>query len=188
MRNRLQGLAKRDLDWTTALRIEPHKGPLWWAAVLTAHSGDSWVCAITLALVWIFTRGKNPFWHSLAAILVISIVIQALFVFLIKTLIRRERPTGEWGGIYRQYDPHSFPSGHATRATLLAVMGLILGPPWLGLLLAIWAPLVAVSRIMTGLHYVSDILGGVILGIVMGLIMVAVSPVWPGVFPFLFFP
>ncbi len=186
MRNRLQGLAKLDLDWTAALRIESHRGPLWWGAALVAHSGDSWVCAITLALAWLLTLGKNPYWHNLAAVLEISIVIQALFVFLIKALIRRERPMGEWGGIYRQYDPHSFPSGHATRAILLAVMAVALGPAWLGLAVAIWAPLVAISRVMTGLHYTSDILGGVVLGIVMGLIMVAVSPVWPGLLPFLF--
>ena len=48
-------------------------------------------------------------------------------VLAIKFLVRRERPQGEWGGIYRNTDPHSFPSGHAARAFLIAVVASALG-------------------------------------------------------------
>ncbi len=183
----LNGLSKLDSNLSNNLRLKSPSQPLWRAAAFIAHSGDSWVWAIGLAIAWWFTRGISPFWHGYTAVLEISIVIQALMVFGIKQIIRRERPAGEWGGIYRTYDPHSFPSGHATRAALLAVMAVALGPAWFGWLIALWAPLVCISRVMTGLHYLSDILGGVLLGIFMGLLAVVVSPLWPRLLPFLFF-
>jgi undecaprenyl-diphosphatase len=181
----LQKLNKFDLDLTRRFRIEPSSQGWWLPAVILAHSGDSWLWATGIGLIWLLNIG-GPFWHRFSAILEISIVVQALFVFVLKQLIRRQRPSGEWGSIYRTYDPHSFPSGHATRAVLLAVLAAGIGPAWLGWGMAIWAPLVCVSRIITGLHYVSDVIGGLILGLLMGLLMIAVSPLWVKLLPFLF--
>lgn len=181
----LQKLNRLDLHLTQRIRIESSSHKWWLPAVILAHSGDSWVWATGIGLVWLLNIG-GPFWHRFAAILEISIVIQALFVFAIKQLIRRERPVGEWGSIYRTVDPHSFPSGHATRAVLLAVMAVGMGPAWFGWVMAIWAPLVCLSRIMTGLHYVTDVVGGMILGFLMGLGMIAISPLWIRLLPFLF--
>lgn len=173
-----------DLDLSRRMRIEPQSG-LWKPAVLLAHSGDSWVWAIGMGLVWLLRIG-GAFWHRFSATLAISVVIQALFVFALKALIKRQRPSGDWGGIYRQVDPHSFPSGHATRAVLLAVLGIGLGPAWFAWLIALWAPLVCLSRVATGVHYISDIVGGMVLGLLMGLLMLALSPLWAQWFPFLF--
>jgi undecaprenyl-diphosphatase len=88
---------------------------------------------------------------------------------LIKFTVRRRRPEGEWGGIYRKTDPHSFPSGHAARAIMLAVVAAGLGPAWFALLLMAWVPFVALSRVAMGLHYLSDVLAGVFLGVLTGL-------------------
>jgi membrane-associated phospholipid phosphatase len=183
MRNMLQQLSALDDSLTSRTRLNISNSFWWRAAVIVAHSGDSWFWAISLALMWLFA---GPVWRGFAAVLLISVVIQALFVFGIKQIFRRKRPAGEWGTIYRQYDPHSFPSGHATRAILLAVMAVGLGPGWLGILLSVWAPLVCLSRVLTGMHYISDILGGMVLGLVMGLLMVAISPIWEQLLPFLF--
>jgi membrane-associated phospholipid phosphatase len=184
MRDTLQTLNKLDTVLTNNIRLKTTQSKWWRPAAWLAHSGDSWLWAIGVGLVWLFA---NPAWHLRAAILEISIVIQALFVFGLKGLIRRQRPIGEWGLIYRQYDPHSFPSGHATRAILLTVLGLTLGPAWFGWLLAIWAPLVCLSRVMTGVHYISDILGGMVLGLLMGLLMLGLSPACMSLLPFLFY-
>ena len=183
MKNTFEGLLKLDFDLSNQIRARANRGTWWRSAVWLAHSGDSWVWAIGLGIVWLFSRGEL---HRYVAVLEISVVIQALFVFALKGVIRRKRPNGEWGGIYRQVDPHSFPSGHATRAALLATMAVSLGPAWFALLMAVWAPLVCLSRVMTGLHYLTDIFGGIVLGIIMGLVMVAVSPLWMAWFPFLF--
>jgi undecaprenyl-diphosphatase len=94
--------------------------------------------------------------------------VTAVVVMAIKFTVRRSRPEGEWGRIYRSTDPHSFPSGHAARAAMLAVLGLGLGPAWLGIALLIWAPLVGLARVVLGVHYPSDVAAGMVLGAVMG--------------------
>lgn len=179
----LQKINQLDAAWTARLRLVSEQSPVWKPAVWIAHTGDSWVLATIWALVWLLTRGP---WHTLAGVLEISIVIQSLFVFGLKKLIRRPRPAGTWGGIYRTYDPHSFPSGHATRAALLALMTLVLAPAWLGLAAAVWAPLVCMARVLTGVHYVSDIAGGLVLGALLGALFVFASPLWQQWLPFLF--
>ena len=183
----LRTLNNLDLNLSNLFRIQKSH-PLWFPAVILAHSGDSWVWAIGVGLVWLlwFARIGGAHLHQYSAILEISIVFQALFVFALKAVIKRRRPTGEWGGIYRQYDPHSFPSGHATRAVLLAVTAIGLGPAWFAWTMAVWAPLVCLSRVLTGLHYLSDILGGMLLGLLMGLAILVISPLWMEWFPFLF--
>jgi undecaprenyl-diphosphatase len=100
----------------------------------------------------------------------VGISLLAALVMSIKFLVRRKRPEGQWGSIYRNTDPHSFPSGHAARAFLIAVVAMGLGPIWLALVLWIWAPLVALARVAMGLHYLSDVLVGAALGIVIALI------------------
>ena len=98
------------------------------------------------------------------------VTLLAVIVLAIKFTIRRRRPEGEWGAFYRSTDPHSFPSGHAARVVLIAVLALGLGPWWLALVLCIWAPLVALARVAMGVHYLSDVVAGALVGAVAGLI------------------
>jgi undecaprenyl-diphosphatase len=107
----------------------------------------------------------------------------AVAVLLIKFRIKRKRPEGEWGSIYRSSDPHSFPSGHAARAFLIATIAAGLGPSWLALVLWIWAPLVALARVAMGVHYLSDIVAGAFFGIVIAWIgLQAYPPVFDWIF------
>lgn len=142
------------------------------AAALLAHSGDSWLWGAGLALLAVF---GNPYWRTRALIMLGAILAGALLVLVIKFIVRRQRPAGEWGGVYRMTDPHSFPSGHAARAVMLAVLALGMGPLWFGLLLAVWAPLVTMARVAMGVHYISDVLAGALLGAVLGVVFVWIS-------------
>lgn len=188
MRNLFQSMSGIDLAFSQRFRLASGHW-LWRAAVFFSHSGDSWLWAVGVGLFWLFGLGGSA-GHRFSAVLEISIVLQALFVFALKAVIKRRRPEGTWGTIYRSYDPHSFPSGHATRAVMLAVLAAALSPalspPWFAWVMAFWAPLVCLSRVLTGLHYLSDILGGVLLGLLLGLLFAAVSPLWMAWFPFLF--
>lgn len=100
----------------------------------------------------------------------------AIAVIILKFSIRRPRPEGEWGQIYRITDPHSFPSGHAARSAALAVLGLATGPTWFGILLALWAPWVGLSRVALGVHYLLDVVAGWFIGIIMGLMALLFEP------------
>ena len=167
----MQRLLERDAAWSQALRLEDGRGILRTAAALLAHSGDSWFWALGLLLV--VARGTAPArldaWRTLAAIGGLAVVVLG-----VKLLIRRRRPEGEWGAIYRTTVPHSFPSGHAARAFLLAVLAVAWSSAALAVVLIVWAPLVALSRVAMGLHYLSDVVGGAFLGLIAGGVALAV--------------
>jgi undecaprenyl-diphosphatase len=179
MQSYTQQLLALDAAYTARLRIAERPGWRRRLAILFAHSGDSWFWLLGLAVL--FWAGPY-FWRLRAAAMVVSILITALIVFTIKLLVRRKRPEGEWGTVYRKTDPHSFPSGHAARAAMLAVLALGLGLPWFGLLLALWAPLVVLARVAMGVHYLSDVIAGALLGIVVGLGLLALASRFTGLF------
>src|SRR5512145_1954667 len=98
-----------DAQWSGRLRLAEKPGLLRTLAVVFAHSGDSWFWLAALAAVW--WQGDTA-WKRWAVTLGAAILATALVVMLIKFTVRRQRPEGTWGGIYRSTDPHSFPSGH----------------------------------------------------------------------------
>jgi undecaprenyl-diphosphatase len=102
----------------------------------------------------------------------VGVGLPSLFTTIVKRLIGRTRPefldsvgpfnfrTLSWGTWYNQ----SFPSGHATTAFALCFVVSFLVPrafPWM-LALAV---LIALSRIVVGAHYPTDVLGGAVVGI-----------------------
>jgi len=152
-----------DARFSDQLRVAEKPGFLRNIAVLFAHSGDSWFWVAALIIAWFFS---NSPWKQWEVVEFCGIGGLAAVVFIIKFLVRRERPEGDWGAIYRSTDPHSFPSGHAGRAFLIALIASALSPAgWVVLVLWIWAPLVALARVAMGVHYLSDILAGALLGI-----------------------
>ncbi|HLD93195.1 MAG TPA: phosphatase PAP2 family protein [Anaerolineales bacterium] len=173
----MRKLFELDARLSARLRVAEKPGKRRRLAIIFGHSGDSWFWLLGLLLLT--GLGAEP-WRQFAILLISGILLTAAVVLLLKFSVRRQRPEGEWGQIYRRADPHSFPSGHAARALMLAVVALALAPAaWAGWLLIIWAPLVGLARVATGLHYVSDVLAGWILGLIMGLAMIQLSPLIP---------
>ncbi len=183
MTEHFNNFLKWDFNVTQQLRINSEHKLLWNLATFFAHSGDSWYCLSVLLLIWLFSNGD---WHRIAAALGSGTFLLAIIVIILKFGIRRRRPEGEWGSIYRNTDPHSFPSGHATRVFFLATMAWGIAPFWFALALTIWAPIVAVSRVMTGVHYLSDILAGMVLGIGLGSLALIFLPFIMKFIPFIF--
>jgi undecaprenyl-diphosphatase len=160
-----------DARLSEKLRIAEQPGPLRTVAAILAHSGDSWFWLAGLGVLW--WQGTD-YWKRIALTLIIAIFLTASLVFIVKFTVRRRRPEGEWGKFYRATDPHSFPSGHAVRVVMLAVVVLGIGPLWLGLLLLAWAPLVGLARVAMGLHYLSDVLAGMLFGVLLGFFILLV--------------
>lgn len=125
--------------------------------------------------------GDGVFWYSLMAALLLAqgaaaapvvgrmllagAACLALYKWL-KARTTRSRPCARNRAIQPRVAPldeYSFPSGHTLHAvsfTLIAVYHY----PALGWLLLPFAALVALSRIVLGLHYPSDVLAGAVLG------------------------
>lgn len=126
---------------------------------------------IGIALTLIFFAYKK-FWQG--ALVGLSLGIGALVNFLFKNLIRIERPA------YKLIEESgfSFPSGHSNAAAAISVALMVvvenskMDPRTkrvLKFLLAIFMFAMAMSRIMVGVHFLSDILGGLSLGAVSAL-------------------
>ena len=162
-----------DVRVSKQMRVAERPGPLRTGAAFFAHSGDSWFWLPALLLVGLYGQ---PFWQSRVIALGIGVLVAIPIVMTLKFTIRRQRPAGEWGTMYRSADPHSFPSGHAARATLLAVMAVGLGPSWFGLIMVIWAPLVILARVAMGVHYLSDVLAGTLIGSLIGTVVFWLLP------------
>jgi undecaprenyl-diphosphatase len=100
-----------------------------------------------------------------------------LYRYLKRTFVR-ERPFITHAAITRAGSPldrFSFPSGHTLHAvcfTLIAVNGF----PILGLLLVPLAVAIALSRVVLGLHYPSDVLVGALIGAGMAATTLALLP------------
>lgn len=125
--------------------------------------------------------GDGIFWYVLILSLPIfngmAGLLQMFFITLIggfsvvlykflKARLVRERPYISFGSIIAHTQPldrYSFPSGHSMNAACLAVL-LASCEPMLFEVVTIFAALVAMSRIILGMHYPSDVVIGLILG------------------------
>jgi undecaprenyl-diphosphatase len=168
-----RSILELDARLSDRLRVAEQPGLIRTLAVFFAHSGDSWFWGAALILLWFV---GTPFWKRWSVVEFAGIAVMAVLVMTIKFTVRRRRPEGEWGGIYRNTDPHSFPSGHAARAFLIAVLAAGIGPLWLAIALWIWAPLVSLARVAMGVHFLSDVVAGAVLGIFVGWIGLQLAP------------
>ncbi len=170
LRDRIQSL---DASLTGPLTLSPGRGPAQLLALGLAHSGDSFIWAGLCVLAWFL---GNTQWKMRAVIVFAGLVLAEIVVVGIKMCIRRPRPPGESGKIYRRADPFSFPSGHAARAAMLSFLAIVLGPCAAALGIAVWSPFMIVSRIAIGIHYVFDVVGGILLGVLLTLALLGLTP------------
>ncbi len=96
-----------------------------------------------------------------------ALILSSLASTGLKYSVGRKRPGIPGDGIINRVqvrDP-SFPSGHTTVAFALVTAVSILKPDWYVIApCSIWAGTVAVSRMYLGVHFPTDILGGMVLG------------------------
>lgn len=168
-------ILKKDIEWSQRMLIPEDKRFLRSILSLISHSCDSWYWLAGLLLIWIFTQGSV---RQMAVFMAFSMVLLAVIVLGIKFVIKRPRPEGLFGQVYRETDPHSFPSGHAARAMAIAIIVTTFGKPWLSVLVFLWAFLVGYSRVALALHYLSDVIVGWLVGLLSGLLAIWTYPLF----------
>ena len=149
-----------------------------WCRTLTELGNSAWYLvplAFAIPLIYLAQgRSSDPhrrnqlswlFWAAL--FIFVAIAASGLLTDLLKVLFGRARPTmllraGDFGwhppGLTAKLQ--SFPSGHATTVTALALALGMLAPRLRGALAALTV-LVLLSRVVVGEHYPSDLIAGV---------------------------
>jgi len=150
-------------------RMNRWRAPRWiriWMIAAT-RMGDGWIW-YGLGFILLAYGGPQRFSAVCAAG---TAAVAGVFVFkALKRLSQRPRPC--------QLEPHcwskvlppdrfSFPSGHTMTAFSIALVVSYFYPSLEGPLFFL-ALSIAMSRIVLGMHYLSDVLAGVILGIALG--------------------
>ena len=137
-----------------------------------AHSGDSFIWAGLMVAAWFLGDER---WKTRAVVTFAGLALAEVVVIGMKMAIRRKRPPGESGMIYRKADPFSFPSGHAARAALLCLLAWHLGPLPAFIGIVAWSPVMVLSRVAIGIHYVIDVIAGVLVGCVLTAVVLAAA-------------
>ena len=121
----------------------------------------NWALSATTAVLLLAVAGPRVFGLYLAATLV-GVVFQSG----VKRLCRRTRPCQRPDGPPQRApipDHGSFPSGHALHAVMAAVVVTVLLPS-VSPFFIIVAGLMAVSRVVLGVHYPTDVVAGGVIG------------------------
>lgn len=152
-------------------------GVTWLLVVWTELLGPwTWRVVVLVLAVWLWRRERRGAALWAAA----TIVVGGLIGWLLKVIVDRERPVLPDPVAFAPGD--AFPSGHALNVTLGAGILLLLAMPQLsaGGRAAAWAGAVflivsvAYTRVALGVHWVSDVLGGIVLGVALLAVSVAV--------------
>lgn len=146
---------------------------IFFRAVSRLGDGVFWYSMLVLLP---YINGQQGFFQALH-ILLTALTVLALYKYLKKTLIR-ERPFISFENIQQAaptLDRYSFPSGHTMHALSFALMFSYYLPAVAPL---VWgfASLVAMSRVVLGLHYPSDVVAGALLGATIALFSLSLSP------------
>jgi undecaprenyl-diphosphatase len=150
-------------------KINRWRAPRWvrlWMVYAT-RCGDGWLW-YALGIILIIFGGAQRFAAIGSAIL--AVAIGTLFFMLVKRASRRKRPC--------QLEPHcwstvlppdqfSFPSGHSITAFSIAMTVGSFYPQFQEYLL-VCAVSIAISRVILGMHFLSDVIVGSSIGALLG--------------------
>lgn len=119
---------------------------------------------VAIAILLYLIDGQHQ--HSFVHTGLIAFAIEIPSFLLLKQFIKRDRPAVSIPIAKQAFEPtgkFSLPSGHSAAAFAMAILVAIFYPDYASIVLT-WASLIAVSRVMLGVHYATDIIAGAILG------------------------
>lgn len=127
-------------------------------------NGLIWLAASIVLIVY------NQEQSSMMPKLFIGLIMDIVYVAIIKALARRRRPTYAYQRdqmIVSSIDKHSFPSGHCSRATYVALFVrhyYAHSSPLFSFMVNLWTVSTCSSRVLLGRHHILDCVAGSALG------------------------
>ena len=146
-------------------KVNKWPAPKWvrLSAIVATRAGDGWLWYLTGLLILLF-GGENRLTATAAAG---SAAITGIGLFIsVKKISGRKRPCEIEPHVWARLlppDQFSFPSGHTITAFAVAVSVGEFYPVVLGILL-FCALAIAISRILLGMHFLSDVVAGAMIG------------------------
>lgn len=125
---------------------------------LISRTGDGPLYAVLAALLW--WQGEAE--RELVKLALFAFALELPLYLLLKNALKRQRPVG-LPVFITPSDRYSLPSGHTAAAFLMATVLAASFPLWAPLLFVL-AALVGASRLLLGVHYLSDLVAGALLG------------------------
>jgi membrane-associated phospholipid phosphatase len=144
-----------------------------WLGIFLGLTGYGMTAIALLCVFYYLVQTRRPTWDApktLYLYVIFSLALSGIVGDLLKMVINRPRPATTFGDqilVLSQATSQALPSGHATKAVALALPVLFFvgrrpaGQGLWRLLVGTLALGVAVSRIVLGAHYVSDVVAGI---------------------------
>jgi len=164
-------LAAFFLDQSTAAWLNAHSSPqLKRVMQIVSRVGDwpAHMIAGTIGIAIAFAVGSKA-WMKIFLAMLIALALAGVTTRAIKIATGRARPSvkteAQWNGPQFRSKFHAFPSGHTASSTAFFV-ALFLARKKIGAPLLLIPILIALSRMIVGAHYLSDVTFAAILGVV----------------------
>lgn len=165
--NPITDLDRRVAEWFVDVRTVARNDVAHWGAFpADTNTKIAVTAAVAIVLLWRWKR-----WHEVTFV-VLTLVFEATAFITITAIVRRPRPA-----VVRLLDSpvaSSFPSGHVAAATVYSAFAVIVfwrtRATWarataiLLTVLVVFA--VGAARLYQGMHFLSDVVAGVVLGLV----------------------
>jgi membrane-associated phospholipid phosphatase len=142
-------------------------------SILETAGESHWVliyAVLTVAIAWRSWRSVS---HRHVALFT-AVAASGIAANIIKVLVCRPRPPlflqeglvdPQWFGFLIDWSWNSFPSGHATTGIAIAIAGSAAWPRASALIWVVGLS-IAFGRLLYNVHYLSDVIGGILLGAV----------------------
>lgn len=160
----IEPIAKFDLAFSLFCLRHKFSHPVSRLSKLVSHTGDGHLYALFGLLAFLFDGVAG---RSFLAVSLFAFVIELPIYWLAKNHFRRRRPQ-ELSDLVTSFitpsDRYSLPSGHTAAAFLMATISSYFYPD-LQVFVFVWAAMIASSRILLGVHFLTDVLIGMLLGI-----------------------
>jgi undecaprenyl-diphosphatase len=165
------------LDQANAIWINAHSSPeLKRVMRIVSRVGDwpAHMIAGAIGLAIAFAVGSKA-WMRIFLAMLVALALAGLTTRAMKIATGRARPSvkteARWNGPQISSKYHAFPSGHTASSTAFFV-ALFLARKKLGAPLLLIPILIAVSRMIIGAHYLSDVTVAAVVGVICALLAV----------------